>query len=99
YAWITAVDAPETRELQRTPLPAAHAPATHTYEFTAPQEGEAWVGLRKTGDGTTAEFVLDGFTVYEAGGTDGAHGTAERAAGGTAGGTADGAAEGTAAPW
>ncbi|MFF7727998.1 endo-alpha-N-acetylgalactosaminidase family protein [Streptomyces sp. NPDC008001] len=65
YAWITGTDAPESRELQRTPLPAAHAPATHTYEFTAPGAGEAWVGLRKTGDSGTAEFVLDGFTVHE----------------------------------
>ncbi len=65
YAWITGTDTPESRELQRTPLPAAHTPATHTYEFTAPETGEAWVGLRKTGDSGTAEFVLDGFTVYE----------------------------------
>ncbi|MGK5545193.1 endo-alpha-N-acetylgalactosaminidase family protein [Streptomyces sp. URMC 127] len=71
YAWITGVDTPESRELQRTPLPAAHTPSTHTYEFTAPETGEAWVGLRKTGDSGTAEFVLDGFTVYEAGSTTG----------------------------
>ncbi|GAB2792676.1 endo-alpha-N-acetylgalactosaminidase family protein [Streptomyces daliensis] len=65
YAWITAVDAPEPRELDRTPLPEAHHPATHTHTFTAPETGEAWVGLRKTGDSATAEFVLDTFTVTE----------------------------------
>ncbi|MFE5869121.1 endo-alpha-N-acetylgalactosaminidase family protein [Streptomyces roseifaciens] len=91
YAWITAADTPETRELHRTPLPAAHAPATHTYEFTAPEAGEAWVGLRKTGDGSTAEFVLDGFTVHEADEAGGMGGAAE--------GAANRAAEGAAAPW
>ncbi|WP_425506640.1 endo-alpha-N-acetylgalactosaminidase family protein [Streptomyces rectiverticillatus] len=91
YAWITAVDTPETRELHRTPLPAAHEPAAHTYEFTAPEAGEAWVGLRKTGDSDTAEFVLDGFTVHEA---DGAHETD-----GTVEGTAERTVEGAAAPW
>ncbi|POX40331.1 hypothetical protein C3486_14035 [Streptomyces sp. Ru73] len=65
YAWITAVDAPAPRELGRTPLPAATAPAVHSYEFTAPEEGEAWVGLRKTGSDGKAEFVLDGFEVRE----------------------------------
>ncbi|WDT54623.1 endo-alpha-N-acetylgalactosaminidase family protein [Streptomyces sp. G7(2002)] len=65
YAWITAVDEPAPRELTRTPLPVATRPATHTYEFTAPDAGEAWVGLRKTGDDGTAEFVLDTFEVRE----------------------------------
>nr|WP_221462645.1 endo-alpha-N-acetylgalactosaminidase family protein [Streptomyces olivoverticillatus] len=67
YAWVTAVDAPHARELSRTPLPAATTPTTHTYEFTTPATGEAWVGLRKTGDSGTAEFCLDGFTVHEPG--------------------------------
>ncbi|GHF66324.1 hypothetical protein GCM10010218_54830 [Streptomyces mashuensis] len=67
YAWVTAVDEPAPRELLRTPLPAATAPATHTYEFTAPDTGEAWVGLRKVGDSGTAEFCLDGFTVLPVG--------------------------------
>ncbi|WP_372352390.1 hypothetical protein [Streptomyces sp. KL116D] len=40
-------------------------PATLAYEFTAPEEGEAWVGLRKTGDHGTAEFALDAFEVTE----------------------------------
>ncbi|MEU9117381.1 endo-alpha-N-acetylgalactosaminidase family protein [Streptomyces sp. NPDC048483] len=65
YAWITAVDEPQTRRLTRTPLPVAIQPATHTYEFTAPADGDAWVGLRKTGDDGTAEFVLDAFEVRE----------------------------------
>ncbi|NLU67556.1 endo-alpha-N-acetylgalactosaminidase family protein [Streptomyces sp. HNM0574] len=65
YAWITAVDTPEARELSRTPLPAATEPTRHTYTFTAPADGETWVGLRKTGDDTKAEFVLDTFTVTE----------------------------------
>ncbi|WFB10079.1 endo-alpha-N-acetylgalactosaminidase family protein [Streptomyces sp. LX-29] len=65
YAWITAVDEPAPRELLRTPLPVATAPTTHAYEFTAPPDGEAWVGLRKTGDSGTAEFTLDAFLVAE----------------------------------
>ncbi|MFE1768384.1 endo-alpha-N-acetylgalactosaminidase family protein [Streptomyces angustmyceticus] len=65
YAWVTAVDTPAPRELTRTPLPAAVHPATHTYEFTAPDDGEAWVGLRKVADDGTAEFVLDTFEVRE----------------------------------
>ncbi|WP_078969789.1 endo-alpha-N-acetylgalactosaminidase family protein [Streptomyces natalensis] len=64
YAWITAVDTPGPRELTRTPLPVATQPATHTYEFTAPATGEVWVGLRKTGDDGTAEYVLDSFEVH-----------------------------------
>ncbi|WP_432093941.1 endo-alpha-N-acetylgalactosaminidase family protein [Streptomyces sp. bgisy100] len=67
YAWVTAVDAPETRELDRIPLPVATSPAVLEYEFTAPAEGDAWVGLHKTGDSGTAEFTLDGFTVDELG--------------------------------
>lgn len=39
--------------------------AVLSYEFTAPSEGETWVGLRKTGDDGTAEFVLDSFEVRE----------------------------------
>ncbi|WP_328732686.1 endo-alpha-N-acetylgalactosaminidase family protein [Streptomyces caniferus] len=65
YAWVTAVDTPAPRELTRTPLPVATRPATHTYEFTAPADGEAWVGLRKVADDGTAEFVLDTFEVRE----------------------------------
>ncbi|WP_411140788.1 endo-alpha-N-acetylgalactosaminidase family protein [Streptomyces sp. x-80] len=65
YAWVTAVDEPAARELTRSPLPAATQPATHTYEFTAPARGEAWVGLRKVGDDGTAEFALDAFEVRE----------------------------------
>ncbi|AXK35175.1 hypothetical protein DVA86_23565 [Streptomyces armeniacus] len=63
YAWVTAVDEPGPRELSRTPLPVATEPAVHRYEFTAPEDGDCWVGLRKTGDDGKAEFVLDGFTV------------------------------------
>ncbi|UNS96443.1 endo-alpha-N-acetylgalactosaminidase family protein [Streptomyces tubbatahanensis] len=65
YAWITGVDTPGAKELQREPLPVATRPATHTYEFTAPEEGQAWVGLRKVGDDGKAEFALDAFTVSE----------------------------------
>ncbi|ANZ19304.1 Endo-alpha-N-acetylgalactosaminidase [Streptomyces noursei ATCC 11455] len=66
YAWITAVDEPTARELRRQPLPVATRPTTLAYEFTAPQSGDAWVGLRKTGGDGTAEFVLDAFHVTEA---------------------------------
>ncbi|MCL6298451.1 endo-alpha-N-acetylgalactosaminidase family protein [Streptomyces kronopolitis] len=66
YAWVTAADDPAPRELTRDPLPVATQPATHSYEFTAPDRGEAWVGLRKVGDDGTAEFVLDMFEVREA---------------------------------
>ncbi|MFI8998257.1 endo-alpha-N-acetylgalactosaminidase family protein [Streptomyces sp. NPDC053542] len=65
YAWVTAVDDPGARELSREPLPVATGPTVHSYEFTAPEKGEAWVGLRKTGDDGTAEFVLDAFEVRE----------------------------------
>uniref|UniRef100_A0AAU1M2I9 Endo-alpha-N-acetylgalactosaminidase family protein n=1 Tax=Streptomyces sp. NBC_00148 TaxID=2903626 RepID=A0AAU1M2I9_9ACTN len=65
YAWITGVDAPASRELDRRDLPVATSPAVLSYEFTAPSEGETWVGLRKTGDDGTAEFVLDSFEVRE----------------------------------
>ncbi|MCX4914105.1 endo-alpha-N-acetylgalactosaminidase family protein [Streptomyces sp. NBC_00687] len=68
YVWITAVDeGTVTRELSRTDLPVATRPATHSYAFTAPATGEAWVGLRKTGDDGTAEFTLDSFEVTETG--------------------------------
>ncbi|MGW2226969.1 endo-alpha-N-acetylgalactosaminidase family protein [Streptomyces formicae] len=65
YVWVSAVDEPAARELDRKELPVATAPTTLSYEFTAPDAGEAWVGLRKTGDDGTAEFVLDAFTVTE----------------------------------
>ncbi|MFB4419829.1 endo-alpha-N-acetylgalactosaminidase family protein [Streptomyces sp. QL37] len=65
YAWITGVDAPASRELDRRELPAATSPAVLSHEFTAPPEGETWVGLRRTGDDGTAEFVLDSFEVHE----------------------------------
>ncbi|MEU5436951.1 endo-alpha-N-acetylgalactosaminidase family protein [Streptomyces sp. NPDC020719] len=66
YAWITGVDdGSATRELSREGLPAADGPTVYAYEFTAPAAGEAWVGLRKTGDDGTAEFVLDAFEVRE----------------------------------
>ncbi|MEU2681015.1 endo-alpha-N-acetylgalactosaminidase family protein [Streptomyces sp. NPDC007107] len=65
YAWITGADAPASRELERRDLPVATSPAVLSYEFTAPSEGETWVGLRKTGDDGTAEFVLDSFEVRE----------------------------------
>ncbi|NUL27966.1 hypothetical protein HRW17_37565, partial [Streptomyces lunaelactis] len=65
YAWVTAVDEPKTRELTRTPLPVATQPTAHSYEFSTPAGGEAWVGLRKVGDDGTAEFVLDAFEVRE----------------------------------
>ncbi|MER7172931.1 endo-alpha-N-acetylgalactosaminidase family protein [Streptomyces mesophilus] len=65
YAWITAVDAPAARELTRADLPVATEPTEFTYEFTAPSDGEAWVGLRKVGSDGVAEFVLDSFEVRE----------------------------------
>lgn len=65
YAWITGVDEPATRELDRKPLPVATEPTLLSYEFTAPAKGDTWVGLRKTGDDGTAEFVLDAFEVHE----------------------------------
>ncbi|HET6856044.1 MAG TPA: endo-alpha-N-acetylgalactosaminidase family protein, partial [Streptomyces sp.] len=66
YAWITGVDEPASRELTRVPLPVATVPTVLTHEFTAPDQGEPWVGLRKVGDDGKAEFVLDGFEVSEA---------------------------------
>ncbi|MFD0413690.1 endo-alpha-N-acetylgalactosaminidase family protein [Streptomyces sp. NPDC127108] len=66
YAWVTAVDEPDARELSREALPVATAPTTLSYEFAAPADGEAWVGLRKVGDDGKAEFVLDTFEVREA---------------------------------
>lgn len=65
YAWITAVDEPGARELGRKELPVATQPTLLTYEFTAPAKGEAWVGLRKSGNDGTAEFALDAFEVRE----------------------------------
>ncbi|MER5766884.1 endo-alpha-N-acetylgalactosaminidase family protein [Streptomyces sp. NPDC001985] len=62
YAWITGAD---DRELSREPIPVATAPTVWEYEFTAPGEGETWVGLRKTGDAGKSEFVLDTFEVRE----------------------------------
>ncbi|MDI3389786.1 endo-alpha-N-acetylgalactosaminidase family protein [Streptomyces sp. B-S-A8] len=65
YAWITAVDEPGARELSREPLAVATEPTVQAYEFTAPADGEAWVGLRKVGEDGKAEFVMDGFEVRE----------------------------------
>ncbi|MWA10476.1 endo-alpha-N-acetylgalactosaminidase family protein [Streptomyces sp. BA2] len=65
YAWITAVDEPAAREIDRKELPVVTEPTVLTYEFTAPDKGEAWVGLRKSGDDGTAEFALDAFEVRE----------------------------------
>ncbi|RII18390.1 Endo-alpha-N-acetylgalactosaminidase precursor [Streptomyces sp. YIM 130001] len=66
YAWVTAVDqGGEVRELSREPVPVAVAPTEWSYSFTAPAEGEAWVGLRKIADDPKAEFVLDAFEVRE----------------------------------
>ncbi len=65
YAWITGVDEPAPRELSRAPLPVATAPTRWRHTFTAPSEGDAWVGLRNVGDDGKAEFVLDAFTVRE----------------------------------
>nr|WP_233521567.1 endo-alpha-N-acetylgalactosaminidase family protein [Streptomyces triticagri] len=66
YEWVTAVDeGGSSRELSRTPVPVAVSPTLWSYEFTAPAEGEAWVGLRKVGDDGKAEFVLDAFEVRE----------------------------------
>lgn len=64
YAWVTGVDASSgARELDRRAFPVATEPTTLDYVFTAPADGEAWVGLRKVGDDGTAEFVLDAFEV------------------------------------
>ncbi|MEV1021550.1 endo-alpha-N-acetylgalactosaminidase family protein [Streptomyces sp. NPDC050264] len=63
YAWITGADSPAGHELDRRDLPVAIEPATLDYEFTAPAQGDAWVGLRKVGDNGTAEFTLDAFEV------------------------------------
>ncbi|MEV5609283.1 endo-alpha-N-acetylgalactosaminidase family protein [Streptomyces sp. NPDC052225] len=63
YAWITGVDSPAAKELSREDLPVAIGPTEFSYEFTAPEKGEAWVGLRKTGDDGSAEFAMDAFRV------------------------------------
>ncbi|GAA1365162.1 endo-alpha-N-acetylgalactosaminidase family protein [Streptomyces beijiangensis] len=65
YAWITGVDEPAPRELERLALPVATEPTLLSYEFTAPAAGDAWVGLRKVGDDGVAEFALDAFEVRE----------------------------------
>ncbi|WP_328539336.1 endo-alpha-N-acetylgalactosaminidase family protein [Streptomyces sp. NBC_00344] len=65
YAWITGADGPTAHELERTPLPVATEPTLLSYEFTAPDTGDSWVGLRKTGDDGVAEFALDAFEVRE----------------------------------
>ncbi|WP_371538749.1 endo-alpha-N-acetylgalactosaminidase family protein [Streptomyces sp. NBC_01023] len=65
YAWITGVDEPAARELDRKALPVATEPTELSYEFTAPAGGDAWVGLRKVGDDGVAEFALDAFEVRE----------------------------------
>ncbi|WP_250303771.1 endo-alpha-N-acetylgalactosaminidase family protein [Streptomyces sp. A 4/2] len=65
YAWITAVDEPAARELDRKELPVATEPTLLSYEFTAPAGGDTWVGLRKVGDDGVAEFALDAFEVRE----------------------------------
>lgn len=65
YAWITGVDEPAARELDRKALPVATEPTQLSYEFTAPADGDAWVGLRKVGDDGVAEFALDAFEVRE----------------------------------
>ncbi|MFI2214580.1 endo-alpha-N-acetylgalactosaminidase family protein [Streptomyces sp. NPDC020141] len=62
YAWITGAD---DRELSREPIPVATSPTVWEYEFTAPDEGETWVGLRKVADAWKSEFVLDAFEVRE----------------------------------
>lgn len=80
YAWITGVDEPAARELHRQTLPVATQPTLLSYEFTAPAQGETWVGLRKTGDDGTAEFVLDAFEVREVQGKE-VQGEAARGAG------------------
>ncbi|MEU6392583.1 endo-alpha-N-acetylgalactosaminidase family protein [Streptomyces sp. NPDC046939] len=63
YAWVTGVDGPGATELNRAELPVSVDPRTLEYEFSAPVDGDAWVGLRKVGDDGTAEFVLDAFEV------------------------------------
>ncbi|GGZ54797.1 hypothetical protein GCM10010387_56300 [Streptomyces inusitatus] len=74
YAWITGTSTgtgtgtgtgADDRELIRDPLPEATSPTLRRYEFTAPDDGETWVGLRKTGTSGTAEFVLDAFEARE----------------------------------
>ncbi|GAA4080486.1 endo-alpha-N-acetylgalactosaminidase family protein [Streptomyces hundungensis] len=65
YAWITGVDAPAPRELNRVALAPVSEPSLFAYEFTAPDAGVAWVGLRKVGDDGSAECVLDTFEARE----------------------------------
>ncbi|MFD9634426.1 endo-alpha-N-acetylgalactosaminidase family protein [Streptomyces violascens] len=65
YAWVTAVDEPAPRELSRVALPVAVEPTLFAYEFTAPEVGVAWVGLRKVGDDGVAEVTLDAFDARE----------------------------------
>ncbi|GAA2235244.1 endo-alpha-N-acetylgalactosaminidase family protein [Streptomyces amakusaensis] len=66
YAWVTGTSTGAAdRELIRDPLPEATSPALRQYEFTAPDDGDTWVGLRKTGTSGTAEFVLDAFEARE----------------------------------
>ncbi|HLQ82140.1 MAG TPA: hypothetical protein VK103_01285, partial [Bacillota bacterium] len=62
--WVTGVDEPESRDIQADRLPKTTGTERWRYEFTAPDEGDTWIGMRsRIGDST--EVVIDNLVVYE----------------------------------
>ncbi|MFC9673356.1 endo-alpha-N-acetylgalactosaminidase family protein [Streptomyces sp. NPDC056949] len=63
-SWVTGVDEPASRILRADALPRTSSTTRWSYEFTAPESGEAWVGLRSDAANST-EIVIDQFAVTE----------------------------------
>ncbi|MFI1979338.1 endo-alpha-N-acetylgalactosaminidase family protein [Streptomyces wedmorensis] len=63
-SWLTGVDEPASRILRADALPRATSTTRWSYEFTAPEAGDAWVGLRSDASNST-EIVIDQFSVIE----------------------------------
>ncbi|MFI6876447.1 endo-alpha-N-acetylgalactosaminidase family protein [Streptomyces sp. NPDC050400] len=62
--WLTGVDEPATRLLREDALPRTSSTTRFSYEFTAPDSGDAWVGMRSETSNST-EIVIDQFTVTD----------------------------------
>lgn len=63
-SWLTGVDEPASRILRADALPRTSSTTRFSYEFTAPEAGDAWVGLRSDAANST-EIVIDQFAVTE----------------------------------
>ncbi|MEV7566428.1 endo-alpha-N-acetylgalactosaminidase family protein [Streptomyces tanashiensis] len=63
-SWLTGVDEPSSRILRADALPRTTSTTRWSYEFTAPETGDAWVGLRSDASNST-EIVIDRFSVTE----------------------------------